>query len=189
MPGKQGQGMAVTKTVAVVVGSVRKGSINQALARALEKLAEGRAVFDFLPTGDLPLYNGDLEADPPMILWDFKARIQAADGVLFVTPEHNRSVSAMTKNAIDWGSRPAGSNSWQGKKAAVCGASPGTRGADLAQMHLRQIVVPLDVRMMVQPEAYTRVMDGTITEDRAFTDERDRQRFERFIEAFLAWLD
>ena len=180
--------MSEPKTVAVIVGSVRKGSINQALARALEKLAGSRLVFDFLPTGDLPLYNGDLEAEPPAVLWDFKARIEAADGVLFVTPEHNRSVSAMTKNAIDWGSRPAGSNSWQGKRAAVCGASPGTRGADLAQMHLRQIVVPLDIRMMVQPEAYTRVMDGTITEDHAFTDERDRQRFERFIDAFEAWI-
>lgn len=188
MAGEQGQGMAVTKTVAVVVGSVRKGSINQALARALERLAEGRMAFDFLPTGELPLYNGDLEIDPPAVLWDFKRRIEAADGVLFVTPEHNRSVSAMTKNAIDWGSRPAGSNSWAGKKAAVCGASPGTRGADLAQMHLRQIVVPLDIRMMAQPEAYTRVLEGTITDDHAFTDERDRQRFERFLDAFAAWI-
>lgn len=177
------------KTVAVVVGSVRKGSINQALARALEKLAEGRLSFDFLPTGELPLYNGDLEAEPPQVLWDFKARVEAADGVLFVTPEHNRSVSAMTKNAIDWGSRPASSNSWAGKKAAVCGASPGARGADLAQMHLRQIVVPLDIRMMAQPEAYTRVLEGTIDEAHQFTDERDRQRFERFIGALEAWLE
>ena len=180
--------MTEPKTIAVVVGSVRRGSINQALARALEKLAAGRLVFDFPPTGELPLYNGDLEADLPALLWDFKARIEAADGVLFVTPEHNRSVSAMTKNAIDWGSRPAGSNSWRGKKAAVCGASPGARGADLAQMHLRQIVVPLDVRMMAQPEAYTRVLEGTINDDYTFSDERDRQRFERFIEAFDAWL-
>lgn len=180
--------MAAMKTVAVVVGSVRRGSINQALARSLEKLAEGRLKFDFLPTGELPLYNGDLEVEPPAVLWDFKARLEAADGVLFVTPEHNRSVSAMTKNAIDWGSRPAGSNSWKGKKAAVCGASPGTRGADLAQMHLRQIVVPLDVRMMAQPEAYMRVLDGTIDENHDFSEEGDRKRFGRFIDALADWL-
>lgn len=176
------------KTVAVIVGSVRKGSINQALARALEKLAGDRLSFDFLPTGELPLYNGDLEADPPAVLWDFKARIEAADGVLFVTPEHNRSVSAMTKNAVDWGSRPASSNSWQGKKAAVCGASPGTRGADLAQMHLRQIVVPLDILVMPQPEAYTRVLAGTITDDHDFSDEGDQRRAARFIDALVDWL-
>lgn len=174
--------------IAVIIGSVRSGSINQSLARALQKLAAGRMEFDFAPVGELPLYCGDLEANPPEVLWDVKARIEAADGVLFVSPEHNRSVTALMKNTIDWASRPHGRNSLAGKRAAVCGASPGSRGADMSQMHLRQIVVPLGVEMMPQPEVYTPWRDGLIGPDGAFADEADRRRQTRFLDAFEVWL-
>lgn len=180
--------MSELPTIAVIVGSARKGSINQALAYALKRLAEGKLHFDVLPVERLPLYCGDLEADPPAVLWDIKARIEAADGVLFVSPEHNRSVTALMKNAIDWSSRPGGKNSLAGKRAAVCGASPGARGADMSQMHLRQIVVALGVEMMPQPEAYTPWREGLIGPDGAFADETDRKRHTRFIAAFEAWL-
>ena len=180
--------MSERPKVAVVVGSARSGSINQMLARALAKLAEDRLAFDFLPVGALPVYCGDLEADPPEVLWDIKARIEAADGVLFVTPEHNRSIPALMKNAIDWASRPNRRNSWTGKRAAVCGTSPGARGADMAQMHLRQIVVPLGVEMMPQPEAYTPWREGLIGPEGAFAEDADMKRHQRFLEAFMAWI-
>lgn len=180
--------MADVLKVAVLIGSTRTGSINQALASALAELARERLDFDLLPMRALPLYDGDLEANPPEALWDFKARIEAADGVLFVSPEHNRSVTALMKNAVDWASRPSGRNSLQGKRAAVCGASPGTRGADLSQMHLRQIVVAVGVEMMPLPEAYTHLGEGAFTAEGGFADPAVQRRQTRFIDAFDAWL-
>lgn len=180
--------MTIPLKIVVLVGSARTGSINRTLALALERLAEGRMRFDYPPIATLPLYNGDLETDPPEVLWDIKARIEAADGVLFVTPEHNRSIPALIKNAIDWASRPNRRNSWKGKRAAVCGASPGARGADMAQMHLRQIVVPLGVEMMPQPEAYTPWREGLIDPDGHFADEADAKRHQRFLDAFADWV-
>ncbi|MFN4040998.1 MAG: NADPH-dependent FMN reductase [Brevundimonas sp.] len=180
--------MADVLKVAVAVGSTRAGSINQSLAGALARLARGRLDFDLLPMRALPLYDGDLEVSPPDPLWDFKARIEAADGVLFVSPEHNRSVTALMKNAIDWASRPAGRNSWLGKRAAVCGGSPGTRGADMSQMHLRQIVVALGVEMMPQPEAYLQLGEDAFTPEGGFADPTVQRRQALFVEAFDAWL-
>ena len=180
--------MADVLKVAVLVGRTRAGSINQSLAGALAELARGRLEFDLLPMRALPLYDGDLEVSPPDALWDFKARIEAADGVLFVSPEHNRSVTALMKNAIDWASRPAGRNSWQGKRAAVCGGSPGARGADMSQMHLRQIVVAVGVEMMPQPEAYIHLGEDAFTPEGGFADPAVQRRQLRFVEAFDAWL-
>ena len=174
--------------IAVLVGSARMGSLNQALAGALERMAGERMVFDLLPIRELPVYCGDLESDPPEGLWDIKARIEASDGVLFVSPEHNRSVTALMKNAIDWSSRPAGNNSLRGKRAAVCGASPGTRGADMSQMHLRQIVIALALEMMPQPEGYTHMTAESVTAEGDLASEADRRRLGRFLDAFEAWV-
>lgn len=180
--------MTQTLKIAVVVGSARKGSINRAYAGALEKLAGEGMVFDYLPVGDLPLYNTDLEADEPKLLGELKTRIKAADGVLFVSPEHNRSVTALTKNTLDWLSRGEGGNAWAGKRAAVCGASPGSRGADLSQMHLRQIAVVLNLEILPQPEVYVQVKDGLFNDDGSFASERDVKFQKRFIDRFGAWI-
>ena len=178
-----------TPTIAVLVGSARKGSLNQALAQALAKLAEGRLKFDFVPLTDLPMFNGDMENDPPAEVWAFKNRVEAADGLLFVTPEYNRSIPALMKNAIDWASRPWGKNSFKGKPGAVIGATPGMTGAIAAQLHLKQCVAGLEVIMMTAPEAYTQLHPGAIDADHSFTDERQRIFLEGYVNALEAWVE
>jgi chromate reductase len=175
-------------TIAVLVGSARKGSINQALAEALGKLAEGKLAFDFVPLTDLPMFNGDIENDPPAEVWAYKKRVEAAHGLLFVTPEYNRSIPALMKNAIDWASRPWGKNSFKGKPGAVIGATPGMTGAIAAQLHLKQCVAGLEVIMMTQPEAYTQLHPGAIDEDHNFTEERQRTFLTAYIDALAAWV-
>ena len=120
--------------IAVIVGSNRRESINAKLAHALARLGSEQAEFNFVSIGELPLYNQDLEGELPRSVVGFKAEIAAADGLLFVTPEHNRSIPAVLKNAIDWGARPYGRNSWNGKPVAITGTSPGALGAALAQV-------------------------------------------------------
>ena len=180
--------MSQPLNIAVVVGSARKGSINRTYAGALEVLAGEGMVFDYLPVEQLPLYNADLEADMPALLADITGRIKAADGVLFVSPEHNRSITALMKNTLDWVSRDSGGNGWAGKRAAVCGASPGVRGADLSQMHLRQIAVVLALELMPQPEVYVQVKGDTFTDGGAFASERDARFQKRFLDRFADWV-
>jgi len=115
--------------IAVIVGSNRRGSVNGKRAQALARLGENRLAFKFVLIGDLPLYNQDLEGELPKSVVRFKSEIATADALLFVTPEHNRSIPALLKNAIDWGARPYGQNSWSGKPAAITGTSPGAIGA------------------------------------------------------------
>lgn len=175
-------------TIAVLVGSARKGSINQSLAQALAKLAEGKLTFDFVPLTDLPMFDGDMENDPPAEVWAFKKRVEAADGLLFVTPEYNRSIPPLLKNAIDWASRPWGKNSFKGKPGAVIGASPGAPGAIAAQLHLKQCVAGLEVIMMTQPEAYTQLKPGAIDGDHVITNEGQRTFLEGYVTALTAWV-
>ena len=175
-------------TVAVVVGSVRTGSINQSLARALARLAGDRLRFNLVRIDDLPMFNGDFENDPPEAVWRFKREIEAADAVLFVTPEYNRSIPALLKNAIDWGSRPWGKNSWAGKPGAVIGATPGQVGVAAAQQHLRNIVSPLQVLLLTQPEAYVQLLPGAIEGDE-LTNEGQRAFLQGFVDAFAGWID
>src|SRR5215472_5173114 len=136
----QGRPAMAKVKVAVIVGSNRRDSINRKLAQALARLGEGRLGFHFVAIEDLPLYNQDLEGELPPSVVRFKSEIAAADAVLFVTPEHNRSIPAVLKNAIDWGARPYGQNSWSGKPAAITGTSPGALGTAAAQLHLRQVL-------------------------------------------------
>ena len=123
----------VNRKIAVVVGSNRRDSLNRKLARALVRLGAGRFEVTWPRIDDLPLYNQDLEADLPASVRRFKDEIAQADGVLFVTPEHSRSIPAVLKNALDWGARPWGKNSWTGKVAAITGTSPGAISTALAQ--------------------------------------------------------
>ncbi|MCI1219307.1 MAG: NAD(P)H-dependent oxidoreductase [Bifidobacterium sp.] len=146
-------------TIAVLVGSLRKDSFNLRLAKAIERLLPEGVKFVYANL-DLPLFNQDLEADFPAQATELKQLVEGADGVLFVTPEYNRSFSGVLKNAIDWGSRPWGYNSFAGKPAAVIGASGGALGATQAQAALRNVLLFLDMKIMGQPEVYFNALTG-----------------------------
>jgi len=146
--------------VAVVVGSLRKDSFNRKLANAIVKLAPSEFSFKQLEIGDLPLYNQDDDAQPAASVKRLKAEIAAAQGLLFVTPEYNRSMPGVLKNAIDHASRPYGQNAWAGKPAGVLGVSVGAIGSAIAQQHLRNVLAYLDVPTLGQPEAFIQAKDG-----------------------------
>jgi chromate reductase len=159
----------MTSNVAVIVGSIRQGSVNRAFAQALAKLARPKLDLQIVEIADLPLYNQDLEAELPTAVQRFKHQIESADAVLFVTPEFNRSFSAALKNAIEWGSRPWGRNSWAGKPGAIIGATLGAVGTAAAQSQLRSVVSAIGVALAAQPEIYLnfrngQVLDGEIAE-------------------------
>lgn len=174
--------------IAVVIGSLRKGSFNRQLAGAVEKLAADRFEFAETGIGEIPLYNQDHDADFPAAGLRFKQQIEAADALLIVTPEYNRSIPGVLKNAIDTGSRPPSRNSFQGKPAAVIGTSPGARGSMLAQQHLRNVLVGVGVLAMPQPEVAVQFKEGLIDAEGNITDERTRNYLQGFAERFDAWL-
>ena len=140
--------------IAIIVGSLRKDSINRKIARSLCAMAHDRLDCDMVPIGDLPLYNQDYDADSPPQYGRFRDEIAGADGVLFVTPEYNRGVPGVLKNAIDVGSRPYGKSVWNQKPAAIVSASPGGIGGFGANHQLRQAAVFLNMPVMQHPEAY-----------------------------------
>lgn len=175
--------------IAVIVGSLRKDSINLKLARALEKLAAGKMEFVFVPIADLPLFNQDLESSVPASVSAFKKSIDSSDGVLFVTPEYNRSIPGGLKNAIDWGSRPYGHSSWSGKPAAIAGTSPGAIGTAVAQNQLRAITSGfLDMPTMGQPEMYFGWKDGVIADDGSISDEKTKAFLQSYVDKFAGWV-
>jgi chromate reductase, NAD(P)H dehydrogenase (quinone) len=169
--------------VTVIVGSNRRESVNRRLAHALTPLGADKFAFSFVQIDDLPLYNQDLEAELPKSVARFKSEIAAADGLLFVTPEHNRSIPAVLKNAIDWGARPYGQNSWSGKPGAITGTSPGAIGTAVAQQHLRQVLGNLGVLVM-GGEAYVGFKPGLIDADGAIADESTRKFLQGFVDQF-----
>lgn len=152
-------------SIAVFVGSLRRESLNARLAAALERLAPPDLVFKRSAIADLPLYNQDDDAQPTPALLRLKAEIAAAQGLLFVTPEYNRSIPAVLKNAIDHGSRPSGQNAWRGKPAGIVGISPGALGTAVAQQHLRAVLVALDVLTLPQPEVVLQAKEGLFDAD------------------------
>ena len=178
--------MAAFKT-AIVVGSNRRESINRKLAQALAKLGSDTFDFKFAQIDDLPLYNQDNEGNLPASVVRFKSEIASADGVLFVTPEHSRSIPAALKNAIDWGARPWGKNSWTGKVAAVTGTSPGAISTALAQQHLRQILGAQGV-VLLGGEAYLQFKPTLIDANDVITDEGTRGFLKGFLDQFAALL-
>jgi len=178
-----------TRSVAVIVGSLRTGSLNRMMAHALMGLAPASLALEIVEIGRLPLYNQDLEAGAPTEWTAFRQRIKAAEAVLFVTPEHNRSVPAALKNAIDVASRPYGSNCWDGKPAAIVSVSPGAIGGFGANHHLRQSMVFLNVPMMQQPEAYVGGITGVFDADGNMTNEGTKGFFKTFMEAYAAWVE
>jgi chromate reductase len=180
--------MSTSQKVAVLVGSLRKGSLNRRAAHALAALAPAGLELQIVEIGDLPLYNEDLDASPPAAWATFRAQVKAADAVLFVTPEYNRSVPGVLKNAIDVASRPYGQSVWNGKPGAVMSVSPGAMGGFGANQHLRQSMVFLNVPMMQQPEAYVGGAANLFDESDAITNESTRKFFENFMVAFSAWI-
>ena len=172
--------------IAVVVGSLRKESVNRQLAQALIKLAPAELSLKLLDV-DLPLFNQDKESDPPESVRQFKAAIQAADGVVFVTPEYNRSIPGVLKNALDQGSRPYGKSVWTGKPAGVLGASIGAYGSAMAQQHLRNVLAFLDMPTMAQPEGFCQIGDDFLDAD-AQVNAASRKYVQRWINAYAEWM-
>lgn len=175
--------------VAVLVGSLRKDSFNRKIASAIADLAPAGLTFEEVPIGDLPFYNQDLETDSPPAAWTaFRDRIRSADAVLFVTPEYNRSVPGALKNAIDVASRPYGKNVFQGRPAAVVSVSMGNISGFGANHHLRQSLVPLDMPVLQQPEAYIGNVQ-TLLDDAGKVKNPDTEKFLRgFGEKFEKWI-
>lgn len=160
--------------IAVVVGSIRKDSLNQKLADALAKLAPPEFSFKTVRIDDLPLYNQDEDDKPAAAVVRLRKEIKEADGLLFLTPEYNRSIPGVLKNAIDHASRPWGQSVWGGKPAGVLGVSVGVIGTALAQQHLRNILSYLDVPVLGQPEMFLQAKDGLFEADGSIgPDSRD----------------
>lgn len=175
--------------VAILVGSARPGSLNRSLARALTRLADAELSFVFCRIDDLPLFDQDvLAAGFPPAVARFHGEIGAAHGVLIVTPEHNRSITAMLKNALDWLSRPAGANAWTGKPVAIAGASAGRLGTVAAQQHLRAILGYLDMPTMGQPEVYLSLTPGLISPEGEIADEGTKAFLQGYMQKFHRWI-
>jgi len=174
--------------VAVINGSLRQASLNGRLARALAKLAAPRLTLTPLRIDDLPLFNQDMENDLPAPVSRMKREIAAADAVLFITPEHNRSISAAMKNVIDWGTRPYGTSVWLDKPAATIGTSQGTVGTAAAQTHLRSVLASLGVALMGRPEAYIVFKENLMDETGHVADEALAKVLTAYIDALSKWL-
>ena len=183
-----GESPAGRYTVGYIVGSLSATSINRALAEVLIRLAPESSTFVEIPIRDLPLYNRDLDEDYPPAGRALKDAIASVDAVLFVSPEYNRGIPGALKNAIDWASRPYGTNSFNRKPSAVIGASPGKIGTAVAQQSLRSVLGFCDSPQMTAPEAYIQFTPGLITENGEITDEKTERFLRDFIEAFAVFI-
>jgi len=183
--------MTTPRNVAVLIGSLRKASLNRKLARALIELAPERLRGEVVEIGQLPLYNQDLDdaSDRPASWEAFRHEIRRFDGVLFVTPEYNRSVPGVLKNALDVGSRPSGKSVWNTKPAAVVSATPGAIGGFGANHHLRQALVFLNMPCMQQPEAYIGRAATLFGEDGNLINDDTREFLRGFMQAFAHWIE
>jgi chromate reductase len=185
---REGIQMASARKVSVLVGSIRKDSINRKVAKALAEVAGPSLELDIVEIKQLPLYDPDADAKPPAEWTAFRDRVKASEAVLFVTPEHNRSVPAALKNALDIGSRPYGQSIWNGKPGAIVSASPGGIGGFGANHHLRQSLVFLNVPAMQQPEAYIGGADKLFDASGNLVNEGTRKFLRDFMQAFATWI-
>jgi chromate reductase, NAD(P)H dehydrogenase (quinone) len=181
--------MSNPHNVAVLVGSLRKESFSRKLAKAAIALAPPTLKLEIVEIGQLPLYNQDDEANPPAASVAFKQQVQKADAVLFITPEYNRSVPGVLKNAIDIASRPYGHSAWSGKPGAVISNSPGAIGGFGANQALRQSLVFLNVPAMQQPEAYIGGVSGMFDDKGTLTNETTREFLLKFLAAYAHWVE
>ena len=173
--------------IAVVVGSLRRDSFNRQLAHAITALAPDDVSFEQLQIGDLPLYNQDDDGQQAAPVLRLKAQIAAAQGLLFVTPEYNRSIPGVLKNALDHASRPYGHSAWAGKPAGILGVSVGAMGTALAQQHLRNVLACLDMPTLGQPEAFIHAKPGLFDADGSIGAE-GRGFLQGWMNLYLAWV-
>ena len=175
--------------VAVLVGSLRQDSYNRRLARAVEKLAPKELKFDYVRIDDLPLYTQDFDASYPPNAQRLKQDIESAQALLFVTPEYNRSVPGVLKNAIDIASRPWGKNSFAGKPGAVIGTSIGSIGTAIAQQHLRITLGYLDVPTLGQPEVFVHFQNDLIAPDGTIANDSTKKFLQGFVDTYVKWVE
>lgn len=173
--------------IAVIVGSLRCDSFNRKLANAIVKLAPSDFAFKQSEIGDLPLYNQDDDANQSVPVKRLKAEIKAAQGVLFVTAEYNRSIPGVLKNAIDHASRPYGQSAWGGKPAGIMGITPGTMGTSMAQQHLRNVLATLDMPVMGQPELFLVAKEGFF-EETGDIGAGGKKFLQGWMDKYVAWV-
>jgi len=173
--------------IAVLIGSLRKDSFNRKLADGLVKLAPTDFSFSPVQIGDLPLYSQDDDEHPMTAVVRMKGEIKAANGLLFVSPEYNRSIPGVLKNALDHGSRPAGQSVWAGKPAGIMGVSTGAIGTAMAQQHLRNVLSYLDVAVMRQPEAYLQMREGMF-DPAGNIGQGSKAYLQNWMDHYVAWI-
>ena len=173
--------------IAIIVGSLRKESINRQLAQAITKMSPQGVEFKTVGIGDLPLYNQDADGNEVEAVQQFRAAVRGVDGVLFITPEYNRSISGVLKNALDQGSRPYGQSVWDGKPAAVMGMSVGAIGTSLAQQHLRNVLAYLNMPTLAQPEMFLHFKEGFFNADGSI-GENSRAFVQKFVDQLVSWI-
>ncbi len=173
--------------IAVIVGSLRKDSFNKKLATALSRLGPADFSFETSRIDDLPLYNQDDDANPADSVKRLKGEITSANGLLFVTPEYNRSIPGVLKNALDHGSRPYGKSVWNNKPAGVVGASVGAMGTALAQQHLRNVLAYLNVPLLGQPEAFVHAKEGLFDAD-GNIGSASREFLQGWMDRYADWI-
>ena len=178
-----------TRKIAVIVGSLRKESFNRKVCKTLMLLAPPTLELEFVEIGQLSLFNQDEEANPPANYVEFRNKIKEFDGVLFATPEYNRSVPGCLKNALDVGSRPYGASVWNGKPAAVISVTPGAVGGFGANHHLRQALTFLNVPTLQQPEAYIGGAGDMFDAAGGFAKPATAEFMGKFLAAFLSWIE
>jgi chromate reductase len=180
-----------TKKIGVIVGSLRRDSFSLAVAKAAVLVAPQELSLKFIEIGDLPMFNQDFDDDgtTPDSWVRFRNEIKELDGVIFVTPEYNRSFPAVLKNAIDIASRPYGSNAWDGKAGGIISVTPGGLGAFGANHHLRQPMTFLNVFMLQQPEAYISNVADQLNDKGEFADESSLEYLKNYMEAFSQWVN
>jgi chromate reductase len=170
--------------ILAIVGGISKGSINQKLFKAISKIAPENFEFTNFDISRLPYFSQDIENAPPNEVTEFKSLIESSDAVLLITPEYNRSIPGVLKNAIDWGSRPYGKNSWAKKKAAVLGMSAGKTGTLAAQAHLRDTLAGVGVSTMPQPQLYLYIKDTMNEAGDDFGSDKTKEFMLGFLKAF-----
>jgi NAD(P)H-dependent FMN reductase len=180
--------VVMASKVAVIVGSIRRESINLKLAKALVKLAPKELQCEFVRIDDLPVFNQDHDQNPPEPVHRVKSQITVANALLFVTPEHNRSLPTALKNVLDWVSRPYGQSRWPRKPAAIAGASVGATGTAVAQSHLRGVLGYLDIPTLGQPEVYIHFTQGLVDNDDQIVNEGTRKFLQSFMDRYATWI-
>jgi chromate reductase len=170
-----------------IAGSLRSASLNRSALRAAQQLVPEDAEMSIFDLKGIPVFNADEENPLPPIVAEFKAKIRAADAILFVTPEYNYSIPGVLKNAIDWASRPYGDNSWEHKPVAIMGASPGMLGSARAQYHLRQTFVFLNMHPLNRPEVMIANADDRFDEKGNLTDESTREHIKKLLASLVEW--